>query len=456
MNKSIHFIGIGGIGMSGIAKILMKQGHSVSGSDIKSGSATQELSDLGAKIYIGHDEKNLRDKDIDLVVYSSAVDPKNSELVFSLQNNIPIAKRAQVLSELMKDKKGITVAGAHGKTTTTSMVSFLLNKSDFNPTIVAGGNVFNFNNNALLGEGSFFVAELDESDGSFLYFNPLYSIVTNIDFEHVDYYHNFENILDAFKKFFRQTKEDGMLFVCGDDKNIMSILDGKNNKYLTFGLSKDCDIYADQIALKDFSSSFRCVYKNKPLGRISLSIPGKHNISNSLAAIALGLRLGIDFEKIKECLFLYSGVQRRFELKGEINNIKVIEDYGHHPTEIRATLEAAKSLNPKRLVVAFQPHRYSRTKFLMEEFSKSFDLVDHLIITDIYAASEAPIPGITGESLCARLKQASKKEVCFVPKDKIIQNLASVTKPGDLVIFLGAGDIGRLSDELLQRLKENR
>jgi len=442
--------------MSGIAKILMKQGHSVSGSDIKAGSATQELSGLGAKIYIGHDERNLKDKDIDLVVYSSAIDPKNSELVFSLQNNIPIAKRAQVLSELMKDKKGITVAGAHGKTTTTSMVSFLLNKSDFNPTIVTGGNVFNFNNNALLGDGSFFVAELDESDGSFLYFNPLYSIITNIDFEHVDYYHNFENILDAFKKFFRQTKEDGMLFVCGDDKNVMSILDSKNNKYLTFGLSADCDIYADQISLKDFSSSFRCIYKNKPLGQINLNVPGKHNISNSLAAIALGLRLGIDFEKIKECLFLYKGVQRRFELKGEINNIKVIEDYGHHPTEIRATLEAAKSLNPKRLIVAFQPHRYSRTKFLFEEFGKSFDLVDYLVITDIYAASEVPIPGITGESLCNKLKQTSKKDVHFVPRDNIAQSIAGIAKPGDLIIFLGAGDIGRLSDELLQRLKENR
>ncbi|MDD2654833.1 MAG: Mur ligase domain-containing protein, partial [Candidatus Omnitrophica bacterium] len=223
MNKSVHFIGIGGIGMSGIAKIILKQGCSVSGSDIKASSATQELSSLGAKIYIGHDKKNLEDKDIDLVVYSSAISQKNPELIFSLENNIPIVKRAQLLSDLMKNKKSITVAGAHGKTTTTSMISFLLNKSDFKPTIVTGGNVFNFNNNAILGDGAFFVAELDESDGSFLYFNPLYSIVTNIDFEHVDYYQNWENILDAFSKFLQQTKENGMLFVCGDDKNIRSI-----------------------------------------------------------------------------------------------------------------------------------------------------------------------------------------------------------------------------------------
>lgn len=454
MSKIVHFIGIGGIGMSGIAKILLKQGYLVSGSDIEVSSATQELSSLGAKIYIGHDEKNLEDRDIDLVVYSSAISSKNPELVFSLQNNIPVAKRAQLLSELMKDKKSITVAGAHGKTTTTSMVSFLLNKLDFNPTIVTGGNVFNFNNNALLGKSSFFVAELDESDGSFLYFNPLYSIVTNIDFEHVDYYHNWENILNAFSKFFQQTKEGGMLFVCGDDKNIKSILNN-NNKFLTFGLSQNCDIYADQISLKDFSSSFRCIYKNKPLGQVNLNIPGKHNVSNSLAVIALGLELGIDFEKIKECLFFYKGVQRRFELKGEIGSIKIIEDYGHHPTEIIATLEAAKGFNPKRLVVAFQPHRYSRTKFLLEEFSKSFDLVDYLIITDIYAASEEPISGITAETLCAKFKQANKNEVHFISKNQIVERLASIAKPGDMVIFLGAGDIGRLSDELLQRLKKN-
>lgn len=455
MNKTVHFIGIGGIGMSGIAKILLKQGCSVSGSDLKASSATQELNSLGAKIYIGHDQANIKNREVDLVVYSSAIKPENPELIFSVKNNIPVTKRAQLLSELMKDKKSITVAGSHGKTTTTSMVSFLLNTTDFNPTIVTGGNVFNFNSNALLGDGSFFVAELDESDGSFLYFNPLYSIVTNIDFEHVDYYHNWENILSAFGKFFQQTKKEGMLFVCGDDKNIMGILNNKNNRYLTFGLSQNSDIYADQVSLKDFSSSFRCIYKNRPLGQIKLNIPGKHNVSNSLAVIALGLELGIDFDKIKECLFLYKGVQRRFELKGEINGVNIIEDYGHHPTEIKATLEAAKAFNPKRLVVAFQPHRYSRTKFLIEEFSKCFGLVDYLIITDIYAASEEPLAGITGETLASRLQQANQNEVHFIPKDRIVERIIGVAKPGDMIIFLGAGDIGRLSDELLQRLKKN-
>ncbi len=441
--------------MSGIAKIILKQGCSVSGSDIKASSATQELSSLGAKIYIGHDKKNLEDKDIDLVVYSSAISQKNPELIFSLENNIPIVKRAQLLSDLMKNKKSITVAGAHGKTTTTSMISFLLNKSDFKPTIVTGGNVFNFNNNAILGDGAFFVAELDESDGSFLYFNPLYSIVTNIDFEHVDYYQNWENILDAFSKFLQQTKENGMLFVCGDDKNIRSILDNNKFRALTFGLSENCDIYADQISLKDFSSSFRCIYKGKPLGQLNLNIPGRHNISNSLAVVGLGLELGIGFERIKECLYLYKGVQRRFELKGEKDGIKIIEDYGHHPSEIRATLEAARNFNPKRLIVAFQPHRYSRTKFLLDEFTKSFDLVDYLIITDIYAASEEPIAGITGEALSSKLKQSSKKETVFLPKDQIVGHLTGIVKPGDMIIFLGAGDIGRLSDELLQRLKKS-
>ncbi|MBM3251711.1 MAG: UDP-N-acetylmuramate--L-alanine ligase [Candidatus Omnitrophica bacterium] len=354
----------------------------------------------------------------------------------------------------MKDKKGITVAGAHGKTTTASLVSFMLNKSNFSPTVVTGGNVFNFNTNALLGEGAYFVAELDESDESFLYFNPLYSIVTNIDYEHLDHYKTWENILNAFSKFFDQTQRNGLIFACGDDENIMKILKYKNQKYISFGLSGNCDIYADKISLQNFSSKFKCVYRDNVLGEVILNIPGKHNISNCLAVISLGLELGISFDKIKDCLFHYKGVQRRFQLKGEINNIKIVDDYGHHPTEIRATLEAAKSLKPKRLVVAFQPHRYSRTKFLLKEFITCFDAADSLIITDIYAASEKPLPGITGKTLYDRIKLVNTKEVNFLPKKDIVAHLLKIAKPGDLIMTLGAGDIGNLSDELLQRLKK--
>ncbi|MFH1655108.1 MAG: UDP-N-acetylmuramate--L-alanine ligase [Candidatus Omnitrophota bacterium] len=452
MKRSIHFIGIGGIGMSGIAKILLKQGNRVSGSDIKKSEITRELSSLGANIFIGHNVANIFDSD--LVTYSSAIDSKNPELTQAIKRNIPVVKRAQLLAELMKDKKGITVAGAHGKTTTTSLISFLLDKSDFNPTVVTGGNVFDFDSNALLGEGAYFVAELDESDESFLYFEPFYSVVTNIDFEHVDHYKNWDNILNAFRKFFEQTKKDGMIFACGDDENIKNILRGKERKYISFGLSKDCDIYADEILLEDFSSKFKCVYKDNLMGEITLNIPGRHNISNCLAAIALGLKLGIDFKKIKDCLALYKGVERRFQFKGEISNIKIVDDYGHHPTEIKATLEAARALKPKRLVVAFQPHRYSRTKFLFEEFLKSFDYADSLIITDIYSANEKPIPGVSAKNMYDSLSQQNKKDVNFLSKEKIVQHLVKTSRPGDLIITLGAGDIGDLSDELLQRLKE--
>jgi len=453
MKRSIHFIGIGGIGMSGIAKILLKQGNLVSGSDIKESNITRQLRSYGAKINIGHDSKNI--SDVDLVTYSSAIKSDNPELVSAIKRNIPIVKRAQLLAQLMKDKKGITVSGAHGKTTTTSLISFVLNKSGLSPTVVTGGNVFNFNSNALLGEGDYFVAELDESDESFLYFDPFYSIITNIDYEHVDHYKNWKNILSAFRKFFEKTKEDGVIFACADDENIKNILKTINRKNVSFGLGKDCDIFADEISSRNFTSKFKCIYNNKPLGEVILNIPGKHNISNSLAVIALGLELGIDFKRIKDSLALYKGVERRFQFKGEINNIKIVDDYGHHPTEIKATLEAARDLKPKRLVVAFQPHRYSRTKFLMEEFIKSFDCADSLIITDIYSANEEPIPGVSAENIYNRLVQLNKKEVNFLPKKEIVGHLAKIAKPGDLIVTLGAGDIGKLSDELLQRLKES-
>jgi UDP-N-acetylmuramate--alanine ligase len=452
MKKSVHFIGIGGIGMSGIARLLLNQGYSVSGSDIRESSITKELRAQGAKIFIGHNAKNVGD--VDLVTYSSAINYQNSELLSAIERNIPVVKRAELLSELMKNKKTITVAGAHGKTTTTSMIAFILDRANFSPTVVTGGNVFNFSSTSLLGKGPYFITELDESDGSFLYFRPLYSIVTNIDYEHIDYYQSWDNILNAFSRFFDQTHKKGLIFICGDDKNLKNILKNKNKRCISFGLSKNCDIFADNILLENFGSKFRCIYKNKNLGEFKLNIPGKHNISNCLAVIALALELGIEWNKLQEYLYLYKGVERRFQFKGQVGNIKIIDDYGHHPTEIRATLETAKSLHPKRLIIAFQPHRYTRTKFLLDEFVKSFNFVDYLIITDIYSANEEPIPGITAENLYLKLKDANKKEVYFVPKQKIVDHIIEIARPGDLIMTLGAGDIGNVSNELLKRLKE--
>jgi UDP-N-acetylmuramate--alanine ligase len=452
-NKHIHFIGIGGIGMSAIAQILLQGGNRISGSDLKENSITDKLKGLGARIHIGHHKDNI--KDADAVVYSSAIKSDNPEITAAIERHIPVLKRAQLLQELMEDKKSITVAGAHGKTTTTSMISCLLTSAGLNPTVATGGVVCTSGTNAWTGDGKYFVAELDESDGSFLYFHPFISVVTNIDYEHVDYYGDWHSILTAYEKFIYQTQKDGWLFACGDDFRLREILNQYRHKKMTFGLAPDNDVHASNIRLEKFSSQFTCVCKNKKMGDIALNVFGSHNVSNSLAAVCVGLELGIDFDRIKEGLAQYRGVQRRFQVKHQINDVIIIEDYGHHPTEIKVTLEAARSVGPHRLVVVFQPHRYTRTKLLLEEFGKSFTNSDYLIVTDIYAASEAPIEGVSGENISEKVKASGHKQAHYLKKDKIIENLLKVVKPQDLVIFLGAGDIGRMTDELAEELKKN-
>lgn len=450
--RHIHFIGIGGIGMSGIAAILASQGYIVSGSDLKESPITKKLADKGMKIFLGHDASYVRDAD--MVVYSSAIKEDNPELSSARGSGILVIRRAEALATLMQDKTCIAVAGSHGKTTTTALVSHLLLESGFCPTVAVGGILRNLSDNSCLGKGNFFVAEADESDGTFLYYNPTYPILTNIDREHLDYYESFSDILNAYKKFISNIQDNGCLFCCGDDQALRQITRGYKERIIYFGLSKDNDFYPRDLVLNEFSSLFNYCYRDRLIGKINLPLSGSHNISNSLAAVALGIELGIRPKNIEEILAVFKGTERRFELKLDLMGVKVIDDYGHHPSEIRATLAAAKNVKHKRLIVIFQPHRFSRTKFLMEEFTDSFKLADYLVLTDIYAASENPIEGVSSELLGRKIKEKfTSPEVAYLKKDKITEHIMQIVGRGDLILTLGAGDIGKLSDELVQRIK---
>ncbi len=451
MNKHYHLIGIGGIGMSGIAQLLLRRGISVSGSDIKESRFTEELKKSGAKIFIGHRPSNTRGAD--LVVYSTAIKEDNPEVREAKRKKIPLIKRAQALAELMQDKTVITVAGSHGKTTTASLISCMLLEAGLRPTVAIGGILKNTDNNAWFGNGDFFVAEADESDASFLCYRPKYSIITNIDHEHLDYYKHFGNELDAFKEFINNTASGGCLFSCYDDMNLRALLESYKNKCIQFGLTQGSNIYPRNISIKGLTSEFDCFYKDKFVDRFYLALGGRHNISNALSVIALGLELGINLEFIKKTLADFKGTRRRTDVKLDNGKYLLIDDYAHHPTEIRATLEAVRNLK-KRIVAVFQPHRYSRTKLLLEEFGKCFDLADYVIVTDIYPASEPALTGITGKLLSEKIKQYNPaKEVYFMPKEEIAQNILKTIQPDDLVITLGAGDIIKVSDELAEALK---
>jgi len=451
MHKHVHLIGIGGIGMSGIAHLLLKNGAKVSGSDLKDGPILAELRALGCKVYIGHSPENA--KSADVVVYSSAIKEDNPEMQEAKRNGITVMQRAQMLAELMLDKKVLTVTGAHGKTTVTSLASHLLIEAGFSPTVAIGGILRNLDSNASLGSGDYFVAEADESDGSFLYYKPDYSIITNIDYEHLDYYRDFANIVDTFRKFLDNTKEGGCVFCCGDDTNLKNILRDYKRRFLLFGLSGGSDIYADNISIKGLASRFDCLRKGKRIDTFRLSLGGRHNVSNALAVIAVGLELGIKVDLIKNSLASYQGAKRRLQTKLDYKGIRVLDDYGHHPTEIQATLSALSYVSHSRIIAVFQPHRFSRTKFLLEDFGRSFKEADYVIITDIYPASEPPIAGITGRSVYDKIKMNGHKEVHFLPKEEIVKHLTHIARPGDLIITLGAGDITRISDELAEAIK---
>jgi len=451
MKKHYHFIGIGGIGMSGIAQLLLRRGVKVSGSDLKESKAIEELKALGASIFIGHSAQNIDGAEV--VVYSSAIKEDNPEFVLAKNKGILI-KRAEALVHLMQDKTVITVTGSHGKTTTTSLVSYLLLEAGLNPTAAIGGILRNIDNNAFLGNGSFFVAEADESDGSFLYYEPKYSIITNIDREHLDYYKNFETEVKVFKDFIYKTDSNGCVFACYDDDNLKNILKDYKNRRIMFGLSEKADIFARNISMSGLSSDFDCYYLGKLVDRFHLALGGKHNISNSLSVIALGLELGIKLEFIKKTLSLYKGAKRRLEIKYKDSNYALIDDYAHHPTEIKAALAAAKNISAKRMIVIFQPHRYTRTQLLLEEFITSFDLADYVVISDIYAASEQPIEGVNSKVLVEEIKKHnSAKNVVYLPKEEICGHILNIITPGDMVLTIGAGDIVKIGDELAEKLK---
>ncbi len=438
--------------MSGIAQLFLSRGIKVSGSDLKAGLTTDELVKQGAQIVIGHAPSNIQGAPS--VVYSSAIKQDNPELLEAKRLGLVLLKRAEALAWLMQDKSVITVSGSHGKTTTTSLVSCLLMDAGFYPTAVIGGILGNIKNNACMGKGEFFIAEADESDGSFLYYTPKYSIITNIDHEHLDYYKDFDNLVAAYRDFLNKTLPSGCVFCCADDENLISILKGYKGRHVLFGLHDNADIYAKDCRISGLTTQFDCFYRKDHIGRFCLALGGMHNVSNALSVVAIGLELGLGFEAINKTLSSYKGAGRRIEVKFRDADYLVIDDYAHHPTEIRATLSAVSHLKRQRVVAVFQPHRYSRTQILLEDFAKCFSQADYLLISDIYPASELPIEGINSQLLVRRIKELDKdKDVFFVPKDEIISHLNGIMRPGDLIITLGAGDIIRICDELVEELK---
>lgn len=438
--------------MSGIAKLFFNRGITVSGSDVKESKIIQGLRGEGIAVFVGHRESNIQGAD--LVVYSTAINKDNPEMQAAKKANIPLIRRAEALAELMSDKIAITVTGSHGKTTTSSLVSCLLSEAGFMPTAAIGGIVKNVSTNVYLGDGKFFVAEADESDGSFLYYQPSYSIITNIDREHLDYYKDFESELNTFKEFLSRTKEDGCVFACGDDLNLRNLLKEYGAKFILFGLNADLEVHAENIEIQGLNSWFDCYCRNKLVERFSLGLGGRHNISNALAVIALGLELGIRPDIIKKALAGYQGAGRRIEIKFQDDQYLVIDDYAHHPTEIKATLAAVKNLRRKRIIAIFQPHRFTRTQLLLEEFGRSFAHADYIITTDIYPASEAPIEGVSGQGLYEKIKSIeSDKQVEFLAKENIVPRILEVMRPDDLILTLGAGDIIKTCDDLVEALK---
>ena len=448
----IHFVGIGGIGMSGIAELLINLGYTVSGSDLKLSSITRRLADKGATIFKGHSKKQVAGAHV--LVTSSAISDENPEVIQAKALGIPIIPRAAMLAELMRIKYAIAVSGAHGKTSTTAMIAQILNTGGLDPTVIIGGLLMGLDTNALHGQGEFIVAEADESDGSFLQYTPAIAAVTNIDLEHLDFYTDIEDIKNKFVQFINSVPFYGVAIVCLDNEHIQDILPRITVRHTTFGLSAQADLQAGQIRFENGRSRFTVRRENRELGEIVLNLAGQHNILNALAGIATGLELKLSFEVIKQALEEIKGVRRRLEIKGEKKQILVMDDYGHHPTEITATLNAVRESFPgRRLVVVFQPHRYTRTQALFNEFSRSFYQSDVLILVPIYAASESPIPGVDSRLLCQGIQSHGHKDVSFAPD--FTQALSMVTHkltPNDLVLTLGAGDIHTLGEQLMEIL----
>jgi UDP-N-acetylmuramate--alanine ligase len=449
----IHFVGIGGIGMSGIAEVLLNSGYAVSGSDLQESDATRRLRSLGARISIGHGEENLAG-DPSVVVISTAVKYSNPEVLEARRRHIPVIPRAEMLAELMRMKYGIAVAGSHGKTTTTSMIAAVLSTVGLDPTVVIGGRVDMFGTNARVGQGEFLVAEADESDGSFLLLSPTIAVVTNIDREHMDFHQTMERLDESFLAFINKVPFYGLAVLCSDDTHVHGLIAKVRKRFITYGLSSDADFSAHELTPVAAGVECEVLKRGKPLGRLRLHLPGRHSATNALAAVAVADELEIPFSRIAEALDAFTGIHRRFEVKGEPGGVLVIDDYGHHPTEIRATIAAVRDSWKRPLTVIFQPHRFTRTQDLFGEFLTAFEGADRLVLTEIYAAGEDPISGVSGEALYQAIKRKGHLDVEFVPdKSDIVRRLAGKLAAGDMVLTLGAGDIYRAGEALLEALR---
>ncbi|EPR35129.1 UDP-N-acetylmuramate--L-alanine ligase [Alkalidesulfovibrio alkalitolerans DSM 16529] len=450
--RHIHMIGIGGSGMSGIAEVLLNQGYAVSGSDVAMGQVTKRLMKLGATVFIGHGPDNVAEN-VDVVVKSTAIPDSNPELEVARERGIPVIPRAEMLAELMRLKSGIAVAGTHGKTTTTSLMAEVFAAAGLDPTVIIGGRLNAYGSNAYLGEGEYLIAEADESDGSFLCLTPMLTVVTNVDADHLDHYTGgIEEIDEAFVQFMNSTPFYGLNVVCGDDPGVRRLLPRVRRRVLTYGFGKDNAIRA-QVVQSGLRGIFRVFVHGEHWADVTLNQPGRHNILNALGVIGVAIEAGLPKEKVVEALAGFGGVGRRFEIKGEKRGVLVVDDYGHHPAEIRATLETARACYPdRRLVVAFQPHRFTRTQALFGEFCTVFENCDLLLLTEIYAASEAPIPGVSGQSLAQGVRQVSKTAVeYFQSLDEMLAALPNILRPRDLLLTLGAGNITTLGPRYLEQ-----
>ena len=443
-------MGIGGIGMSAIAHVMLAMGFTVSGSDISKSETVYRLEKAGVKIFIGHKAENIGD--VDAVVLSTAIPADNPEIVVANERGIPIYHRADLLGYLMNSHMGMAIAGAHGKTTTASMVAVMLDHAGQNPTVMIGGDLTYFNGNAKLGKSDYVVAEADESDGSFVKLRPNVAVVTNIENDHMDYYHSMDKMLGVFSEFLCNLPQDkGLAILCYDNELVRKLAEDVTCGIVSYGIESEADYQPLNVRINGASIIYDVLYRGESLGSVTLNVPGRHNVANSLAAVAIGRHIGLEFEQIVAGLAAFQGVKRRFQTKGRVNGVWIVDDYAHHPTEIRATLEAARSMNPKRIICIFQPHRYSRTKLLLNEFAQAFGEADHLVLTDIYAASEQPIEGIDGETLQTAVEEYTGNHTTYIAdKQKIARYLTSIAEDGDLIITMGAGDIYRAGEELIE------
>ena len=454
-NRRIHFVGIGGIGMSGIAELLLNLRYRVSGSDLKESSVTERLRSLGGVIYVGHKAEQVEGADV--VVVSSAVRPDNPEVTAARARNIPVIPRAEMLAELMRMKYGIAVAGSHGKTTTTSLIATVLAEAGMDPTLVIGGRLNSLGTNARLGTGEFLVAETDESDGSFLLLSPTVAVVTNIDPEHLDHYGQMENLQEAFVRFVNKIPFYGLAVLCLDHPNVRALLPHVRKRAVTYGLARQADVRAEDIRWSGWQSRFRVFRQRQELGEIHLRLPGVHNLSNALAAVAVADELEIDFELVRRALENFSGIQRRFQIRGQAAGVLVVDDYGHHPAEILATLAAARQGWERRIVAVFQPHRYTRTQLCFDGFLGAFHDADVLVVLDIYSAGEKELHGVHASRLAEGIRKQGHKEVHYLGGfPEALDFLLENCREGDLVITLGAGDVVRLGEMLLKALEERK